>query len=51
MQERGYAVDHSTVQRWIVCYAPRIEKVVRKNKKRVGHSWRLDETALYKNQR
>ena len=44
MQERGYAVDHSTVQRWVVHYAPRIEKVFRKNKKRVGNRWRLDET-------
>jgi transposase-like protein len=26
MQERGYAVDHSTVHRWVVHYAPRIEK-------------------------
>ena len=25
MQERGYAVDHSTIQRWVVHYAPRIE--------------------------
>jgi transposase-like protein len=44
MQERGYTVDHSTVQRWVVHYAPRIEKAFRKNKKRVGNRWRLDET-------
>jgi len=44
MQERGYAVDHSTIQRWVVQYAPRIEKSFRKNKKRVGNRWRLDET-------
>ena len=31
MQERGYAVDHSTIQRWVVHYAPRIEKAFRKN--------------------
>ena len=46
MQERGYAVDHSTVQRWVVHYAPRIEKAFRKNKKRVGNRWRLDETYI-----
>lgn len=46
MQERGYAVDHSTVQRWVVHYAPRIEKPFRENKKRIGHRWRL----LKKNQ-
>ena len=44
MQERGYAVDHSTIQRWVVHYAPRFEKAFRKNKKRVGLRWRLDET-------
>ena len=44
MQERGYAVDHSTIQRWVVHYAPRIEKAFRSNKKRTGVRWRLDET-------
>ena len=44
MQERGYAVDHSSIQRWVVHYAPRIEKAFRKNKKRIGLRWRLDET-------
>ena len=39
MQERGYAADHSTVQRWVVRYAPRIEKAFRRNKKRAGHYW------------
>ena len=42
MQERGYAVDHSTVNRWALHYAPRIKKAFHKNKKRVGHRWRLD---------
>lgn len=46
MQERGYGVDHSTIQRWVVHYAPRIEKAFRKNKKRVGNRWRLDETYI-----
>ncbi len=46
MQERGYDVDHSTVQRWVVHYAPRIEKVFRKSKKRTGLRWRMDETYL-----
>ena len=44
MQERGYAVDHSTIQRWVVHYEPRIEKAFRSNKKRTGVRWRLDET-------
>lgn len=46
MQERGYGVDHSTIQRWVVHYAPRIEKAFRKNKKRVGLRWRMDETYI-----
>jgi transposase-like protein len=44
MQERGYTVDHSTIQRWVVHYAPRIEKAFRNSKKRTGLRWRLDET-------
>jgi transposase-like protein len=46
MQERGYVVDHSTIQRWVEHYAPRIEKVFRMNKKRIGNRWRLDETYI-----
>ena len=46
MQERGYSVDHSSIQRWVVHYAPRIEKALRKNKKRVGLRWRMDETYI-----
>ena len=39
MDERGYVVDHSTVQRWVVHYVTRNEKVLRKNKKRSGNSF------------
>lgn len=46
MAERGYVVDHSTIQRWVVHYSPRIEKVFRQNKKRTGLRWRLDESYL-----
>jgi putative transposase len=46
MQERGYEVDHSSFQRWVVHYAPRIEKAFRKNKKGSGLRWRLDETYI-----
>ncbi len=44
MLERSYVVDHSTIQRWVVHYAPRIEKAFRKTKRRTGLRWRLDET-------
>ena len=46
MQERGYAVDHSSIHRWVVYFAPRIEKAFRKNKKRSCNRWRLDETYI-----
>ena len=46
MQERGYAVDHSTVQRWVVHYATRIEKAFRKTKRKTGDRWRVDETYI-----
>jgi len=46
MVERGYVVDHSTIQRWVVHSAPRIEKVFRQNKKRTGLRWRMDESYL-----
>lgn len=46
MQERGYALDHSTIQRWVIYFAPRIEKAFRKNKKRTGNRWRLDVTYI-----
>lgn len=46
MQESGYEVHHSTIQRWVVYYAPRLEKAFRKNKKRTGLRWRFDETYI-----
>jgi len=46
MQERGYVVDHSTIQRWVVHYSPLIEKAFRNIKKRTALRWRLDETYI-----
>ena len=46
MAERGTALDHSTVQKWVVYYAPRLEEAFRKRKKPVGKSWRMDETYI-----
>ena len=46
MKERGFDVDHSTVQRWVVHYAPQLEESFHKKKKRPGDRWRLDETYL-----
>jgi putative transposase len=44
MGERGVAVDHSTLNRWVIKYAPDFEKVFRSRQRPVGRSWRLDET-------
>ena len=44
MGERGVAVDHSTLNRWVIKYAPEIEKHFRRRQYPVGRSWRLDET-------
>ena len=44
MGERGIAVDHSTLNRWVVKYSPELEKEFRKKKLPVGSSWRVDET-------
>jgi putative transposase len=44
MQERGVAVDHSTLNRWVIKYAPEFEKQFRRHQHPVGRSWRLDET-------
>jgi putative transposase len=45
--ERGLKVDHSTINRWVIEYAPQLEETFRKRYKRpVGISWRMDETYI-----
>ena len=46
MQEQGVAVDHSTLNRWVIKYATEIEKQFRRRKRSVGKSWRLDKTYI-----
>ena len=46
MAERGTELDHSTVQKWVVYYAPQLEVEFRKRKKPVGKSWKMDETYI-----
>ena len=47
MLERGVEVDHSTINRWVVHYAPFLEDEFRhKHKRAVGGSWRMDETYI-----
>ncbi|CAH2559658.1 IS6 family transposase [Cardinium endosymbiont of Oedothorax gibbosus] len=44
MRMRGARVDHSTLQRWVIKFVPLIDKAVRKRKRPIGSSWRMDET-------
>jgi transposase-like protein len=46
MQERGVAVDHSTLNRWVLKYAPELDKRIRRHLKPTNDSWRVDETYI-----
>jgi transposase-like protein len=47
MEERGVAVDHSNIYRWVQKFTPQLEAAFRHGKKRpVGNSWRMDETYI-----
>ncbi|MBD2066321.1 IS6 family transposase [Leptolyngbya sp. FACHB-671] len=46
MQERGVAVDHSTINRWVLQYAPELDKRIRRHLKPTNDSWRVDETYI-----
>jgi len=46
MLERGVEVDHSTLNRWVLKYAPELDKRVRPYLKPTNDSWRVDETYI-----
>jgi len=46
MEERGVALDHATVQRWVVKYSPLLEEAFHRRKRVVWVSWRMDETYI-----
>jgi putative transposase len=46
MSMRGAHVDHSTLQRWVDKFSVLLENKVRKKKKPVNGSWRVDETYI-----
>jgi len=46
MEERGVAVDHATIQRWVVKYSPLLEEAFHRRKRPVWVSWRMDETYI-----
>ena len=43
---RGVQIDHATFQRWVIRFAKLIDMQVRKFKKPLGSSWRMDETYI-----
>ena len=46
MAERGLQVDHSTIYRWVMAYAPEINKRCRPHLRSTNDSWKVDETYL-----
>jgi transposase-like protein len=46
MVERGVALSHTTILRWVQRFVPEFEKRWRRYARRVGTSWRVDETYI-----
>ena len=46
MAERGLAVDHVTIWRWVQRYGPILNHRLRRERRRTNRSWRVDETYI-----
>src|SRR6201993_4278752 len=46
LTERGLPADHTTIWRWVQCYAPVLNKRCRRELKPTNGSWRVDETYI-----
>jgi transposase-like protein len=46
MAERGLGLDHSTIARWVLRYAPILSQRIRCEMRKPGRSWRVDEIYL-----
>ena len=46
MAERGLHLSHTTIMRWVQRYAPEFERRWTRFARKVGRSWRVDETYL-----
>lgn len=44
MAERGVRVSRTSILRWVIRYVPEFEKLWQHFARRVGPSWRIDET-------
>ena len=43
MAERGLALDHSTIARWVLRYAAILNQRIRSQMRHANRSWRVDE--------
>jgi transposase-like protein len=46
MEERGLAINHTTIYRWVVQYSPILNRGLRQHLRKSSDSWRMDETYL-----
>lgn len=46
LKDRGLGADHATIHRWVIKYTPDLEKSFHRRKRKLGKSWRLDETYI-----
>ena len=46
MAERGFEVEHSTFDRWIIKRVPLLENAFRKPERPVDAIWWMDETSI-----
>ena len=46
LAERGVKVDHTTLNRWVVKYAPKIAANAQRRKRKLVGTWRVDETYI-----
>ena len=44
MLERGLEIDHSTINRWVLDYAPELNQRCRRHLQPTNDSWQVDET-------
>ena len=44
LAERGIQVDHVTIDRWVLRFAPLLAEAARPSRHRVGDRWQVDET-------
>jgi IS6 family transposase len=44
LTERGIPADHTSIWRWVQCYAPELNRRCRPELKPTNGSWRVDET-------